>query len=77
MDARVKPAHDEAPMAKEKARKSGPPRKMTVYSAAPSAAEEQAFASSPTLHDLFQQQAATMLERASSPRSRDNRSSSA
>ena len=50
-------------------RKSQKPRKMTVYSAASDealipASEQQVFASNLSLHELFQQQTATMLERA-------------
>jgi hypothetical protein len=41
------------------------PRKMTVYTADPGVADEaQVYASSLTLHELFQQQTSTMLERA-------------
>jgi hypothetical protein len=49
--------------------KSQKPRKMTVYSAVADevlipASEEQVFTSNLSLHELFQQQTAKMLERA-------------
>jgi hypothetical protein len=56
-------------MKKAKKTKNPPPRKMTVYSASADealspAADEQIFVSNLSLHELFQQQTATMLERA-------------
>jgi hypothetical protein len=56
-------------MKKAKKTKNPQPRKVTVYSAAADealspAAEEQVFVSNLSLHELFQQQTATMLERA-------------
>jgi hypothetical protein len=55
-------------MKKTKKVKSQKPRKMTVYSATSEEAlipsDEQVFTSNLSLHELFQQQTATMLERA-------------
>src|SRR5271155_6264370 len=59
MDRRVKPAYDESVkhMSKERNTTSSP-------SAATPAADDQILASNLTLHELFQRQTATMLERA-------------
>jgi hypothetical protein len=55
-------------MKKTKKVKSQKPRKMTVYSATSEEAlipsDEQVFVSNLSLHELFQQQTATMLEQA-------------